>query len=189
MRIQESSPRRYFVIYLFFSCQGKLLTIEQVLQQHKLAGIMLRKELKAQQRRERNREVQDARVAIHHEHDTDFPPCHTYGPCHGKSNVRKVQVKQAKMAKKVGKEKIGGKRRSSIADMERRNLWTRRHSSTVTVNEPPPPRRSFSERSKSLFDRSQVTGENENTKIADVERKRAQSWTQRHSLSGGGSAM
>jgi len=50
----------------------------QVLEQHKLAGIMLRKELKAQKKKLERKQEMDARVASHHRKDNDFPPCHTY---------------------------------------------------------------------------------------------------------------
>jgi len=53
---------------------------ETVLQQHKLAGLMLRKELKSEKRRLERKQALDAKVADHHRSDTEWPQCHTFKP-------------------------------------------------------------------------------------------------------------
>jgi hypothetical protein len=74
-----------------------------------LAGIMLRKELKSQQKRIERKQEMDARVASHHQSDSDWPPCHTYKPC--PDQKRKSMLT-------VGTTHSGLRRKSSLSRLE-----------------------------------------------------------------------
>lgn len=148
-----------------------------MLQQHKLAGIMLRKELKAQKRREKQKELQDMRVAVHHEDDKAWPACHHYKQPSPIINEKKKEKKP--------KDKMA-KRRASISESERKHSWAVRHS--ITLNEPPISENERKERRGSrLRKRHSMSSSEQGIKMENERRK--SEYVQRNSLTGGDSSM